>query len=125
MAVKLHRCPDQWVKIKGHPCWRVEKALMDMGVEYERLPGPRGRGKRIHIHRGTGQRLYPAIEFEDGSWYREQSKDMERTIRDGRLMEQAHGPAPGPPVPEQPEPGSGESQQPEPPESDLGSPEVH
>ena len=37
MAVKLHRCSDQWVKIKGHPCWRVEKALLDTGVEYERV----------------------------------------------------------------------------------------
>ena len=38
---------------------------------------------------GTGQRLYPDIQFEDGSWYREQSKDMEKTIRAGRLMEKA------------------------------------
>jgi hypothetical protein len=29
------------------------------------------------------------IEFEDGSVYREQSKDMERTIRDGKLMDHA------------------------------------
>ena len=28
MAVKLHRCSQQWVKLKGHPCWKVEKALM-------------------------------------------------------------------------------------------------
>jgi hypothetical protein len=29
------------------------------------------------------------IQFEDGSVYREQSKDMERTIRDGKLMDHA------------------------------------
>ena len=40
MAVKLYRCSGQWVKIKAHPCWRVEKALLDMGIEYERVPGP-------------------------------------------------------------------------------------
>ena len=34
---------------------------------------------------GTGQRRYPAIEFEDGTWYREESKDMERRIREGKL----------------------------------------
>jgi hypothetical protein len=28
-----------------------------------------------------------AIEFEDGSWYREESPDMERTSREGRLLE--------------------------------------
>ena len=91
MAVKLHRCSNQWVKIKGHPCWRVEKALMDMGIDYERVPGPLGRSKRTAVFEATGQRLYPDIEFEDGSWYREESKDMERTIREGRLMERASG----------------------------------
>ncbi len=45
---------------------------------------------------GTGQALYPAIEFEDGSWYREESKDMSSTIRDGRLMGEQHGSAAGP-----------------------------
>jgi hypothetical protein len=39
----------------------------------------------------TGQPLYPAIQFEDGSWYREESKDMVRTIKEGRLMEKAGG----------------------------------
>ncbi|HZS30337.1 MAG TPA: hypothetical protein VFA37_03700 [Gaiellaceae bacterium] len=87
MAVKLHRCSNQWVKIKAHPCWRVEKALMDMGVEYERVPGPVGKAKRTAVFDGTGQRLYPDIQFEDGTWYREQSKDMERTIRAGKLDE--------------------------------------
>jgi hypothetical protein len=33
----------------------------------------------------TGQALYPAVEFENGTWYREESKEMERTIREGRL----------------------------------------
>jgi hypothetical protein len=37
----------------------------------------------------TGQRLYPAIEFEDGSWYREESKAMDTTIRDGKLLGRA------------------------------------
>jgi hypothetical protein len=87
MAVKLHRCNGQWVKIKGHPCWRVEKSLIDMGIDYERVPGPGSRSKRTAVIEGTGQAKYPAIQFEDGSWYREESKDMERTIREGRLME--------------------------------------
>jgi hypothetical protein len=89
MAVKLHRCGSQWVKIKGHPCWKVEKALMDMGVDYERVPGPRPKGERTDVIEGTGQQKYPAIQFEDGSWYREESKDMAQTIRDGKLMERS------------------------------------
>jgi hypothetical protein len=88
MALKLHRCPSMWAKLGGHPCWRVQKALDDQGIEYEVVPGPwPGRKKRTAVIAGTGQASYPAIEFEDGSWYREESKDMERTIREGRLDE--------------------------------------
>jgi glutathione S-transferase-like protein len=93
MAVKLLRCSGQWVKIKAHPCWKVEKALQDMGIEYERVNLPSGKGNRSDIEAITGQRKYPAIQFEDGSTYREESKDMERTIRDGKLMEKARGAA--------------------------------
>ena len=85
MAIKLHRCGGQWVKIKAHPCWRVEKALMDMGIDYERVPGPQKRAERTAVIEGTGQQKYPAIQFEDGTWYREESKDMEKRIREGRL----------------------------------------
>ncbi len=92
MAVKLHRCSGQWLKIKAHPCWKVERALMEMGIDYERVPGPQfPRSRRAALIAGTGQDRFPAIQFEDGSWYREESKDMERTIREGRLMERASG----------------------------------
>jgi hypothetical protein len=91
MAVKLYRCSSQWVKVGGHPCWKVEKALQEMGIEYERVPGPLRRGKREAVFTGTGQRLYPAIQFEDGSWYRAESKEMERTVRAGELMSKAAG----------------------------------
>ena len=35
MAVKLHRCKNVWVKLGGHPCWRVQKALDEAGIDYE------------------------------------------------------------------------------------------
>jgi glutathione S-transferase len=85
MAVKLHRCSSQWVKIKSHPCWKVEKALQDMGIEYELLPGPVRRGKRDALEALSGQRKYPVIVLDDGTVYREESKEMERRIREGRL----------------------------------------
>ena len=91
MAIKLHRCSNQWVKIKAHPCWKIEKALIDAGVAYERVPGPRKKDERAAVIKGTGQKLYPAIEFENGTWYREQSSEMEQVIREGRLMEKAGG----------------------------------
>jgi hypothetical protein len=92
MALKLHRCGNMWVKFKGHPCWRVQTALDDAGIAYEVVPGPwPSRKRRTAVVAGTGQPLYPAIEFDDGSWYREESKEMERTIRAGGLMEKRRG----------------------------------
>jgi hypothetical protein len=92
MAVKLHRCGNLWVKFGGHPCWKVQKALDEQGVEYEIVPGPwLARSKRSAVIEGTGQSAFPAIQFEDGSWYREQSKDMAQTIREGRLREKQGG----------------------------------
>jgi glutathione S-transferase len=87
MAVRLHRCPNVWVKLSGHPCWRVQKALDDAGIEYEIVKGPLRPGKRDDIERLSGQRKYPVIEFEDGSVYREESNEMAATIREGRLDE--------------------------------------
>jgi hypothetical protein len=90
MALRLHRCPNMWAKFSGHPCWKMQKALDEQGIEYEVVPGPwPGRKSRTAVIEGTGQALYPAIQFEDGSWYREQSNDMVRRIREGKLMERS------------------------------------
>jgi len=93
MAVKLLRCSGQWVKIKAHPCWKIEKALQDMGIDYERVSLPARPSKRDEVSAITGQKKYPAIQFEDGSVYREESKDMEATIRAGKLLDKARGAA--------------------------------
>jgi hypothetical protein len=85
MALKLHRCKNVWVKLGGHPCWRVQKALDEAGVQYEVVRGPVSRGKRDDLDRLSGQRKYPVIEFEDGTVYREESKDMAATIKSGQL----------------------------------------
>jgi hypothetical protein len=87
MAVKLHRCRNEWVKVSGHPCWRVQKALDEAGIEYELGKGPVRRSKRDETRQKTGQSLYPWIEFEDGSVLREESKQLEERIRSGRLFE--------------------------------------
>jgi glutathione S-transferase len=86
MAVKLHRCSTMFVKIEGHPCWRVQKALDEQGIDYEVVKGPLRPGKRDDLERLTGQRKYPAIEFEDGTTYRAESKDMAERIRNGELL---------------------------------------
>jgi hypothetical protein len=97
MAVTLHRCSNTWVKLSGHPCWKVQKALDDMGIEYVVDKGPLMRSNRGEMEDHTGQRLYPAIEFENGTWYREGSKEMEATIRSGNLLEKS-GQATEPPA---------------------------
>jgi glutaredoxin len=93
MAVKLHRCSNVWLKLSGHPCWRVQKALDDAGVSYDVVKGPVRSGKRDQLEQLSGQRKYPVIEFEDGSVYREQSKDMAAAIAAGALDSKRRAPA--------------------------------
>jgi glutathione S-transferase len=85
MAVKLHRCPVMFAKFDGHPCWKVQKALDEAGVEYEVVKGPLRSGKRDEVERVSGQRKYPVIEFEDGTVYRDESKEMAARIAAGEL----------------------------------------
>ena len=92
MAIILHRCRATFVKLDGHPCWRVQKALDDMGIEYTLAKGPARKGKRDELERISGQRLYPVIEFVDGNTYRAESSQMAERIRAGKLFE---GPASG------------------------------
>jgi hypothetical protein len=76
-----------WLKIEVHPCWRVQKALDESGIEYDLAIGPLPRRKRRDLAKLTGQWLYPAIEFDDGGVYRDQSKRMAERIRSGQLFE--------------------------------------
>jgi glutathione S-transferase len=93
MALKLHRCKNISVKLPGHPCWRVQKALDEQGIGYEIVKEP-WRGDRGNTVARTGQKKFPWIEFDDGSVYREESADMAETIRSGRLDEKRATSAP-------------------------------
>jgi glutathione S-transferase len=92
MAITLHRCGTGWLKIGAHPCWRVQRALDEAGIEYRVAAGPLRRSKRDDLERISGQRAYPVIEFVDGTVYRAESAQMAERIRSGRLFE---GPAAG------------------------------
>lgn len=87
MSVKLHRCSLMWFKLGAHPCWKVQKALDQQGIDYEVVTGPVSRGKRNDLEKLSGQRMYPVIEFEDGTSYRAQSKEMAARIEAGKLFE--------------------------------------
>lgn len=90
MAVKLHRCPHVWIKINSHPCWRVQKALDDAGVEYEIIKESwPGRKNRTAVIEATGQNGLPAIESGDGTWYREESAAMAKAIAAGKFAARA------------------------------------
>jgi len=107
MAVRLHRCGTMWLKIGAHHCWRVQKALDEAGIEYEVVEHPKSRGTRIALAirqvslcsaaspdyiELTGQEAMPAIELEDGTVIREQSKALAARIREGRLLSHTAGP---------------------------------
>jgi glutathione S-transferase len=87
VAVKLHRCPVLLNKLSSHPCWRVQSALDDAGIEYELVKEPALRFNRKDYERQAGTRVLPAIEFEDGTVVREDSADLAARIRAGRLDE--------------------------------------
>lgn len=91
MAVKLHICSITWLKLGVHPCWRVQSALDEQGIEYEVVTGPLRPGKRDDLAQLSGQRKYPAIEFEDGSIYRDESAEMAERIKAGKLFEGRDG----------------------------------
>jgi glutathione S-transferase len=65
----------------------VQKALDEQGIDYETVKGPIRPGKRSELQRISGQRLYPVIEFDNGTAYRAESADMAATIRSGKLDE--------------------------------------
>ena len=84
-VVKLHRCSNTWAKIGAHPCWKVQKALDEQGIEYEIVKGPLRRGKRDELEQLSGQRKYPVLELPDGEIYRAESDEMAARITTGGL----------------------------------------
>ena len=73
-------------KWSGHPCWNVQKALDEAGIEYELVKQPALRRNRHEFERLTGQRVLPALEFEDGTILREDSSELIDRIKSGRLQ---------------------------------------
>lgn len=88
MTIKLHRCPATFAKSSGHPCWKVQKALDEAGIDYEIVKQPFRKSKRTDLEQRSAQRLVPAIEFEDGTILREESDELAAKIRGGHLQAQ-------------------------------------
>ena len=107
MAVKLHRCGTTWLKIAAHPCWRVQRALDEVGIEYEVVEHAKSRGTRTVLAMRqvslcfaaspdyielTGEPALPAIELEDGTVIQEEAKFLAARIREGGLPGQTAEP---------------------------------
>ena len=72
----------------------MQEALDERGVEYEVVVASwPDRRKREAVIAGTGQSAVPALELEDGTWYRAQSSEMARAIRAGKLDRAPERPA--------------------------------
>jgi glutathione S-transferase len=94
-TVKLHRCSLTFVHNDLDHCWKVQKALDEQGIDYEVVKEPGlPRGRRKDLIRLSGQKMLPVIEFEGGSVYRAESKEMAETINAGKLFEHAGASAP-------------------------------
>ena len=70
----------------------MQKALDEAGIEYELVKGPALKRRRDALEQLSGQRLYPVIEFDDGTVYREESRKMAERIRAGKLFERPDSP---------------------------------
>jgi glutathione S-transferase len=85
MAIKFHRCSGTAIKGR-HPCWKVQRALDEAGIEYETVKHPSfPRGRRTEVIALTGQQRLPAIEFEDGHVLRDESDVLVELIESGQL----------------------------------------
>jgi hypothetical protein len=88
MPIKVHTCPNTWIH-GGHPCWKVLKAVQDAGIPHEHVKEPLRRSKRTNVREHTGQAKLPAIELEDGTWIRAESKDLVRRVEAGEFSQTA------------------------------------
>jgi hypothetical protein len=57
-----------------HPCRRVQEALHDAGIEYEKVVAAHGnpipflrKGSREHLRQATGDTKLPALKLSDGT----------------------------------------------------------
>ena len=87
MPVKLHRCSWTFLHTDLDACWRVQKALDEQRIPYEIVRHGYGKGSREDVQSLSGQPRLPVIEFDDGTAYRAESRDMAARVRAGTLFE--------------------------------------
>ena len=70
-----------------HPCRRVQEALREAGIEYEKVVAAHGspipflrKGSREELENATGQKKLPAVKLADGTVLTH-SKNILRWVR--------------------------------------------
>jgi hypothetical protein len=70
----LYVCHGDQGGPRMHPCRRVQEALHDAGIEYEKVVAAHGspipflrKGSREQLRAATGQAKLPAMKLEDGT----------------------------------------------------------
>lgn len=73
VAPTLYVCHGDDGGPRVHPCRRVQEALRDAGIEYEKVIGGHGhpvpflrKGSREELHQATGDTKLPALKLADG-----------------------------------------------------------
>jgi hypothetical protein len=88
-SVKLHRCSWTFLHSDLDTCWRVQRALVDQGIDFEIVKHGYGKSHREAVVQLSGQKWLPVVEFEDGTPYRAETDDMVQHIRAGNLFSAA------------------------------------
>ena len=83
--LKLHRCSWTFAHTNLDACWKVQRALDEMGMDYEVVKHGYGKGGRGDVEALSGQRNLPVIEFESGDVFRADSDEMAARVRAGSL----------------------------------------
>jgi hypothetical protein len=87
LAIKLHRCPNEWVKFGGHPSWKAQRALDDRGIEYEMIKGPLRRGQRDDLERLSASGSSPSSSSTTARFTARSRAAMAARIKEGKLFE--------------------------------------
>lgn len=70
----LYVCHGDEAGPRMHPCARVQKAMRDQGIEYEKVVAAQGnpipflrKGSREELRSATGETKLPALKLPDGT----------------------------------------------------------
>jgi hypothetical protein len=88
--LKLHRCSWTFVHTDLDACWKVQRALDEMGVEYDVVKHGYGKGGRDDVEELSGQRKLPVLELDSGEVFRAESDEMAARVRAGSLATGSH-----------------------------------